>query len=95
MIKKAVKGMESMKALTNVDTHTIEHDRHRRGHVAKRQPTNVERDPKERIYTPGSRFIIDAFTFPGREQVSLIPTRTGAKAHDVTTRARGLVPVEL
>ena len=82
MIKKAVKGMDSMKALTNVDTHTIEHDRHRRGQVAKRQPTNVERDPKERIYTPGSRFVIDAFTFPGREQVSQgssHPTRIGIK----------------
>ena len=77
---KAVKGMESVKALTNADIHTIEHDKHRRGQVAKRQPTNVERDPKERIFTPGSRFVCDAFTFPGREQVSHIPTRAGAKA---------------
>jgi hypothetical protein len=77
---KAVKGMESVKALTNADIHTIEHDRHRRGQVAKRQPTNVERDPKERIFTPGSRFVCDAFTFPGREQVQHIPTRAGAKA---------------
>ena len=79
-IKKAVKGMDSMKAPTNVDTHIIEHDKHRRGQVAKRQPTNVERDPRERIYTPGSRFVVDGFTFPGREQVTQIPTRTGAKA---------------
>ena len=80
MIKKAVKGMESVKAPTNADIHIIEHDRHRRGQVAKRKPTNVERDPKERIFTSGSRFVADAFTFPGREQVSQIPTRAGAKA---------------
>ncbi len=80
IIKKSVKGMESMKAPTNADIHIIEHDRHRRGQVAKRKPTNVERDPKERVYTPGSRFVAYAFTFPGREQVSQIPTRAGAKA---------------
>ena len=79
-IRKAVKGMEAMRTMTASDIHIIEHDRHRRGQVAKRQPTNVERDPKERIFTPGSRFVADAFTFPGREQVSQIPTRAGAKA---------------
>ena len=78
-IRKAVKGMESMKTPTNNDIHFIEHDKFRRTQVAKRQPQNAEKDPKERIYTSGSRFVVDAFTFPGREQVSLIPTRTGAK----------------
>ena len=49
--------MEAMRVPTASDIHIIEHDKHRRAQVAKRVhvPTNPSRDPKERIYTPGSR----------------------------------------
>ena len=80
MIKKAVKGMDEMKVPTASDIHIIEHDKHRLAQAAKRKPTNVTRDPKERIYTPGSRFVIDAFTYAGKEQVTQIADRTGVRA---------------
>ncbi len=43
-IKKAVRGMETMRVLTASDIHVIEHDRHRQTQTAKRKPTNVTGD---------------------------------------------------
>jgi hypothetical protein len=79
-IKKAVKGMEAMRTMTASDIHVIEHDRHRLAQTAKRKPTNVTRDPKERIFTPGTRFVIDVKTYSGKDQVTQIADRTGVKA---------------
>ncbi|KOO30922.1 hypothetical protein Ctob_016205 [Chrysochromulina tobinii] len=79
-IKKAVRGMETMRVLTASDIHVIEHDRHRLAQTAKRKPTNATRDPKERIFTPGARFVIDVKTYAGKDQVTQIADRTGVKA---------------
>ena len=77
MTKKAVQGMEDMRNLTVLDMHHIENDRHRRAQVAKRVAVDPRRDPKEKIYTPGTTFLIDAFTYSGRDQVRQIADRTG------------------
>eukprot|EP00900_Chrysochromulina_parva_P015137 jgi/Chrpa1/23624/Chrysochromulina_OHIO_Genome00026303-RA len=74
------RGMETMRVLTASDIHVIEHDRHRQAQTAKRKPTNVTRDPKERIFTPGTRFVIDVKTYAGKDQVTQIADRTGVKA---------------
>ena len=66
MTKKAVRGMDDMRIMSVEDMHTIDNDRHRRAQVAKRVPVDPRRDPKEKIYTPGTIFYVDAFTFSGR-----------------------------
>jgi hypothetical protein len=77
MIKKAVQGMEDMRLMTIEDMHTIDNDRHRRAQVAKRVPVDKRRDPKERIFTSGSIFYVDNFTYSGKDQVRQIADRTG------------------
>ena len=77
MIRKAVQGMEDMRLMTIEDMHTIDNDRHRRAQVAKRVPVDKRRDPKERIFTSGSIFYVDGFTYSGRDQVRQIADRTG------------------
>ena len=63
--------------LTIEDMHTIDNDKHRRAQVAKRMPVDKRCDPKERIFTSGSIFYVDGFTFSGRDQVRQITDRTG------------------
>jgi len=57
---------------------TIEMDKHRRGSVAKRVPTNAKRDVTTRTFVPGKVFVLDAATYPARDVVKQIPDRTGA-----------------
>ena len=70
----------AMPKITTTDAHIIDHDRHRREMVAKRQPMNPQRNPIDRSYTPGSSWVFDAFTYPGRGQVKMLSGKTGAPA---------------
>jgi len=74
----AVRNMK-MPKLTKLNKHVIDHDQHRQEQIAKRKPMNAVRDPVDRSYEQGSVFIVDTFTFPGRDQVKQIAGRTGAQ----------------
>ena len=74
----AVRNMK-MPKLTKINKHVIDHDQHRQEQIAKRKPMNAVRDPVDRSYEQGSVFIVDTFTFPGRDQVKQIAGRTGAQ----------------